>query len=421
MDRRTLLKTMAAGGAAASLTGCVEVQNDSGTTTTSTGAGDGTQASSNVQPGKVTAWVAEPPATLEIEKDVLDGWDADSPHSVELSDIADLAKKTQSAIPAGQGPTTFQYAHDWVGKYYEAGFLADQSQSLDVDLDTFTSAAREAVKYDGATLGLPTYAETVGLIYNKDMVDEPPKTVAEMTSIMEEHHDPQNGTYGLSYALNSYFCSAWARAFGGYYFDPEKESTLGLTDPQTVEGFQFVLDNFLPYMSKDTTYGPQMSIFAQGNAPFAFNGPWYLSTLDQKGVDYGVTELPTPDGGTPSPYTGVKLWYFCKAMTADEQNAAATRAFTEWYTTNTDLHLRLAKELGHVPVLKELAGSEELPADVRGFSNAVAQGVPMPVAPKMQEVFPVLDNAISKVATSDTSVTNAMQQAEETIRKNWQN
>lgn len=422
IDRRTLLKRVAAGGAAAALAGCVEVQNQTTTTTSGEGSDTGSDnTTTKVEPGKVTAWVARSPAELKSLKEVTKQWDSNSPHSIEVSDIADLKKKTTSAIPAGQGPTTFEFAHDWVGQYYQAGFISDQSQELDVDLSQFTGTAQDAVQFDGATVGLPTGAETVGMVYNKDLVDEPPKTISELKTIMEEHHDPDNGKYGLAYPLNPYFCTAWARAWGGYYFDHNKDPQLGLTKSETVKGFKFILDTFLPYMANDTTYGPQASIFAQGNAPIAFNGPWYLSTLDEKGINYGTAELPKPEGGSPSPHTGVNMWYFSKKMNEGGPNAAATRAFTTWYATNKDLLLKLAKDTGNIPVLKELAGSEKLPEHVRGYSNAVKQGVPMPSHPKMQEVWDPVGNAISSFVNGDAKVESALQQAEEQIRKNWQN
>lgn len=246
-DRRKLLK-MGGMAAAAALAGCVGVE-EQGTPTSGgssgsgdSGGGDGSTATRTtepaVDPGTATTWYARSSAEGETLKGVIEEFNAQSRHAVEGSDLSDLEQKTQSAIPASQGPQIFEWAHDWVGDYYQRGFLSDQSENLSVSMDTFTDAAAEAAQFDGATVGLPFAAETVSLLYNKEYVDSPPETVSEMVDVMEEHHDPDNGTYGLGYPLNAYFMSGFAQAFGGHYFDPEADEMLGLANDETVKGFQ---------------------------------------------------------------------------------------------------------------------------------------------------------------------------------------
>ncbi|MFC7198949.1 extracellular solute-binding protein [Halospeciosus flavus] len=421
MDRRSMLRKFGSAGVLAAIAGCASVQKQATTTAAGGGGGsDGADTTSTIEGGKATAWVARPSAEEKSIKQNIDQFNGQSPHTLEMSDISDLGKKTSSAIPAGQGPHTFEWAHDWIGDYYQSGFLADQSGKLDVSLDTFTDAAAQAVQFDGATLGLPTSAETVALLYNKEYVDSPPKTVSEMVDIMSEHHDPANGTYGLSYPLTPYFISGWAQAYGGYYFDPDKDPMLGLSKPETIKGFNLVADTFTKYMPEDTTYGPQASVFSTGNAPLAINGPWYLATLREKNLDFGVAELPTPDGGTPTPYTGIQLWYFSKKMQKDTPATNAARSFIEWYATNTDLLLEIAEKHGFIPVHEDLAGSDELPANVKGFSEAARQGIPMPTHPKVKAVWDPVKNAFKTALNGDESMESAMAGAEETIRSRWE-
>ncbi|WP_277556021.1 extracellular solute-binding protein [Halobaculum limi] len=427
-DRRKLLK-MGGLAAAAALSGCVGVQEQSTPTeSSSSGGSSGSDDSSTeqattqpqVDPGTAAAWYARSPAEAETLKSVVETFNGDSRHTVKGSDLSDLEKKTQSAIPAGQGPQIFEWAHDWVGDYYQRGFLSDQSDNLSVSMDQFTSAAAGAVQFDDAVVGLPFAAETVTLLYNKEMVDSPPETVSEMTDVMEQHHDPSSGSYGLGYPLNPYFMSAWAQAFGGYYFDPSEDEMLGLANSPTVEGFNYILDTFVPYMPKDTAYGPQAAAFSEGNAPFAINGPWYLGTAREKGIDVGVTKLPTPDSGSPSPYTGIQLWYFANGMENSESDAAAGREFAEWYVTNEEQLMANAESHGFIPVLESLAGSDDLPSAVQGFSEAVQQGVPMPTHPKMNKVWGPTGTAFGKALDGNMSVKDAMVEAESTIRDNWE-
>lgn len=413
MDRRDALKHIGSVSAIAAFAGCLDVQQqDSGTDTGGDQSGRGTN-------GSATAWYSLPETETSVRTDAIKAFNDQSEHTIEGADISDLEKKTTSAVPAGQGPQTFEWAHDWVGDYLQRGFVIDQSDRLDVNLDVFTNAAAEAIQFDGSVVGLPHAAETVTLIYNTDMVGTAPKTVAEMVSEMKKHHDPSNGQYGLSYPFDPYFTSAWLQAFGGYYFDSSKDPALGVDSKQTVRGLQFALENFKPYMANDPTYEPQSAVFAEGNAAFAINGPWYLTTLNENGVNYEVTTLPTPEGGSPTPYTGITMWYFTKSMKKDTADTAAARSFVEWYVTNEDHILTLAEEQGSIPVLADLVGSDKLPDAVRAFSQTVKQGQPMPTDPKMDTVWSAMETALIKAFNGDASAKNAMNQAASTIRNNW--
>ena len=426
MDRRTVLKNLGVAGTVGALAGCVGVQEQSTEQPADDGSGssessgDSTAEEDSTPAGTAKAWYALSDTELPIREANIEAFNEASKHTIEGADIADMRKKTTSAIPAGQGPKTFEWAHDLAGGYLDRGFIVGKGDSLTVDLDAFTGTAAEAAQFDGNVVGLPHSAETVALVYNKDIVDEAPSTVAEMTATMEEYHDPDNNQYGLGMPFaDAYFLSAWAHAFGGYYFDSTKEDQLGVDNPETVEGVQFAVDNFVPYMPNDPAYEPQASVFAEGNAAFAINGPWYLNTLNDKGVDYGVVELPTPEGGSPQPYTGITLWYFTKSMEEDGPATAAAQEFVEWFVTNEEIQQEAAQETGSIPVLQSVAESGDLPADVQGFADAVAQGYPMPADPKMNQVWTPVKDALTK-SFNGNDVEQAMQTAAEEIRGNWE-
>jgi arabinogalactan oligomer/maltooligosaccharide transport system substrate-binding protein len=428
MDRRTVLTHLGPAGVLGALAGCVGVQNQSEQTATQGGddtgggEGDATDAPTeeSVPAGTAKVWYELADSEVPARDAAIETFNEESKHTIEGADLSDLRKKTTSAIPAGQGPKTFEWAHDLAGDYLDRGFITGQGDQLDLSLDDFTATAAEAAQFDGKVIGLPHAAETVALIYNEDVVDEPPETVADMKAVMEEYHDPSNNKYGMGMPFaDPYFLSAWGHAFGGYYFDHSKEEQLGVDNPETIEGIQFAVDNFVPYMPNDPGYGPQASVFAEGNAAFAINGPWYLSTLNEKGVNYGVAKLPKPEGGEPRPYTGITLWYFSKSMEEDGPSSAAARSFIEWYVTDEDRLLQAAEEIGSIPVLKSLAEGGDLPANVQGFAEAVQQGYPMPADPKMNQVWDPVKSALSK-GFNGKDVEKAMQTAADEIRSNWE-
>ena len=427
MDRRTVLKQIGGATAIGALAGCVGVQEQDTETAASGGDGDDGSGGSTEQDtetagpaGEATAWYSLPEPELPGRESAIESFTSESRHTIEGSDISDLQQKTTSAIPAGQGPEVFDWAHDWVGDYYQRGFLADQSDNLTVDLDAFTDAAASAVQFEGNVVGLPYSAETVTLVYNTDIVDEAPESVSDMVDEMESYHDPNSSQYGLSYPFDPYFTSAFLQGFGGYYFDPDADPALGVDLDETIEGLQFALDNLTPYMPNDPTYEPQAAAFAEGNAAFAINGPWYQATLNDKGVNYEVTSLPALDGGELRPYTGISMWYFAKAMQQESASATAGREFVEWFVTNEDMLLKNAEEHGAIPVLDSLVGSDDLPASVQAYSETVGQGVPMPTDPRMNKVWGPMETALINAFNGDATAEEALTKAAKDIRSNWE-
>ncbi|MFC6837924.1 extracellular solute-binding protein [Halomarina ordinaria] len=423
MDRRTVLKNLGVVSGIGALAGCVGVQEQGEPGSSGGGSGNdsGNGSSDSGPSGTATVWYSLSESEKDEREAAIQRFEEQANHSIENSDISDMEKKTTSAIPAGQGPHTFEWAHDWIGDYVDRGFIADRGDELEVELDQFTEAAADAVQFDGGVYGLPHDSETVTLIYNTDLVDEAPESIEEMRSTMEEFHDPGNDQYGLSYPFNDpYFVSPWLQAFGGHLFDPEADEELGVASDEVVQGAQFAVDNFVPYMPNDPQYEPQASVFAEGNAAFAINGPWYLSTLNEKDVDYEVTTLPSPEDGSPTPYTGITIWYFATAMEDGGDDAVAARDFIEWYVTNEELLLENAEEQGSIPVLQSLVGGDDLPDTVQGFAEAVEQGVPMPTDPRMNQVWDPVKSALTKMFNGDAEPEPAMKQAAKQIRSNWE-
>ncbi|WP_167768582.1 extracellular solute-binding protein [Haloarcula amylovorans] len=380
-----------------------------------------TQSSGNSGTG--TIWFSTGSAT-DTKTSLAEQWQKENNGNLSIQTIPEIEDKVRNAVPAGKGPHSFIWSHDRLGDYNQSGFLVPQGDEIDIDLEsTFTKKSIEASKLDGNLLGLPWGAEAVGMIYNKDMVDSPPETMEDMKAIMEEHHDPENGKYGLAYPISSaYRAAMWAHAFGGYYLDTSKDDILGLTNNSTIKGFEYIIDNLLPYMSEDLGGGAQNSVFSSGNAPLCFNGPWSISNFRNSGINVGVTGIPKPSGGSPSPFVGYLLWYFSKRMENNNQDTKAARSFINWWTTETTAPLELSKAAGYTPVLKELKGSDELPETVRGFAKAIEQGTEVPQDPRYAAVDgPTHDAFLKMVRNPDGDFKQFMKTAEEEIRSRWSN
>jgi len=421
MDRRNLIKTVGATSAVA-LAGC-SVQEESESTPTSTSSGDGSAdgessgGTPTAEPGTATIWYDVTEDEVQGRNGIIEAFNGQSQHTIEGSDVSELQDKITSAIPAGEGPTAFEWAHDWGGNVAEQGFVSDQSDNVSVSLDQFTQSARDAVQYKGSLIGLPYAQETVTLVVNTDLA-EVPSTVDEMVATMDEFHDPDNGQYGIGYPVNSYFTSAFLQAFGGYFYDVEADTQLGIDSPEFVQGLEYLMQNVFPYMPEDPSYGAQASVFKSGKAPFTINGPWELSGIQNNVDNYEVVSFPEMSGGSLSPFKGIQTWYFAKKMDDGGPTADAARSFIEWFVTNEDHMVTLAEENGSVPVLQS-ALEADLPPVVEAYAGSANQGVPMPKGPRMGDVWSPTDSALTKAFNGSASAEEALSTAAEEIRSKW--
>ncbi|MFA4720172.1 extracellular solute-binding protein [Pyrococcus kukulkanii] len=375
--------------------------------------------------GKVVIWHAMHPNELQVFESLAEEYMAMCPGvEIVFEQKPNLEDALKAAIPAGQGPDLFIWAHDWIGKFAEAGLLEPVDEYITKDiLQKFAPMAQEAMEYKGHYYAMPFAAETVAIIYNKKMVKEPPKTFDEMKKIMEEYYDPTNEKYGIAYPVNAYFISAWAQAFGGYYFDDKTEQP-GLDKPETIKGFEFFFKNIWPYMAPTADYNTQQSIFLEGRAPMMVNGPWSIADVKKAGIDFGVAPLPPiiEEGKEywPRPYGGVKLIYFVKGI----RNKETAWYFVKWLTTSPEAIKTLALELGYIPVLKEVLNDPEIKNDpvIYGFGQAVQHAYLMPKSPKMSAVWGGVDGAINEILKDPktANIPAILKKYQEEILKNMQ-
>ncbi|TYT60543.1 extracellular solute-binding protein [Natrialba swarupiae] len=341
---------------------------------------------------------------------------------LNLEAISEIEDQLSTAIPAGDGPETFAWAHDWVGNYHEQGFAYDAADDVNLDLDaTFTDAAADAVRFDGAVYGIPYGAETVALMYNEELVDGPPETLEELVEIMDDYHDPAEGQYGLSCPpADPYFTSTFLHAFGGYFFDDETES-LGVDQDEFIEGVELLQESIWPYVPQDPAYESQVPVFDDGNAPFAINGPWEIDGFRDSGIETTVAPMPDIAGGDPTPFTGIQVWYFTATLEdADEEALETAIDWAEWHSTDEDVILTNAENHGFIPVHQEYADDDELGDDVEAFAENVAMGVQMPSHPRMDQVWNPVEDALEQVFNEQESAEDAMNAAADEIRGRWE-
>ncbi|MEM2738381.1 MAG: extracellular solute-binding protein, partial [Candidatus Bathyarchaeia archaeon] len=314
---------------------------------------------------------------------------------VEINNRPDLKTALLAALPAGKGPDLFMWAHDWMGTIAEPGYITPIDEFVTEELRSkFLDAAWEACIYNGHVYALPYAAETVALIYNKDMVTQPPQTTDQLEDMM--YSFSQQGKYGIAYPVDPYYVSAWPHGFGGYYFN-DTTKTPGLNTTGTVNGISYFLDKFHDYMSADTGRDAQVALFTGNMTPFLVDGPWGIGHLRERNMNFGVTILPKINeiDAWPKPYTGIKVIW----MSSSVYNKQKAFTFMKWFATNSTFIKQRALQFGFIPVLKEVLELPEILSDeiVSAFARQVEMGIPMPKSSEMALVWSPLTDAINEL------------------------
>ena len=317
--------------------------------------------------------------------------------SVPFGDITD--KFIQSA-PKGQGPDLIvTQAHDRIGQMAAAGVIEpmDKYVTSKTDLDR---TAVSAMTYQGKLFGLPMFAESVALIYNKKLVPKAPTTWAQFLSAAQAAQ--KGGNLGFLMELNNaYLTYGFTSAYGGYVFKNNggtlNTKDIGLANAGAAKAAGFLNDLRFKYnlVPEGVSGEAARSAFVQGRAAMILTGPWDMADIKKAKIDYGIAAFPTPPGasGKWSPFVGVQG----TLMNAYSKNKAASATFAKQITTS-DAQVAFNKAGGRIPV--SLSARTKLKNDpvVAGFGKTISQGTPMPNVPQMGAVWGPWTNAVTQVS-----------------------
>ena len=337
------------------------------------------------------------------------------------------ANKLTSAIPRGQGPDVFIFAHERIGDWADSHLIEPIDNLISTDLlKSFTPNTVKAFQYGGQLYGVPLAYKSVALIYNKAMIPTPPKTTDQMIQIMTTIPARHPGAFGLAYEAGSFYHhGGWLFGFGGKIFDDKGE--LLLNSPENAASFDFVADltkrGLLP---KEPTSVLVSQLFNQGKCAMVINGPWFLGEIDPS-IDFGVAPMPvvSKTGRPALPFLTVEG----AIISSRAKNEKGAMAFALFLATGSGARTRL--ETG-----KQLVTFEEIyhepfinidPA-LLGFKEQAENSVPMPNTPKMRAVWEPAAIALRSVLRGSENSFDALNMAQQRLgvfsrpapnKKNW--
>ena len=234
--------------------------------------------------------------------------------------------KIGTAIPNGNGPDLFVFAHDRIGDWAAARILEPIELFVDDELaDRFDQAPLLALVRDDALWGLPLAVKSLALFYRTDLVPTPPVTTDELLAVGRGLTDASRGRYGLAYeGTKLYGHAAWLHGFGGAIFD--EAGRLAIDSPEAAASVRFArgLGQIVP---PETTSALVATLFQEGRVGMILSGPWLVGNL-AAGVPWKVAPLPvvSATGRPAAPFLGVE-GLMMSARARDKRAAFRVMAF----------------------------------------------------------------------------------------------
>lgn len=276
----------------------------------------------------------------------------------------------------------------------------------------------DAVRFNGKLIAYPVAVEALSLIYNKDLLPEPPKTWEEIPVLDKELR--AKGKSAIMWNLQEpYFTWPIIAADGGYAFKYDNGTynikDVGVNNAGSQAGLQFIVDLVKnKHINADTDYSIAEAAFNKGQTAMTINGPWAWSNIDKSNINYGVALLPTFKGHPSKPFVGV----LSAGINAASPNKELATEFLENYLmTNAGLEqVNKDKPLGAVALKSYQETLEKDPKIAATMQNA-QKGEIMPNIPQMSAFWYAERSAIINAVNGRQSVKEALTGAEQRIAK----
>ena len=330
---------------------------------------------------------------------------------------------------SGKAPDVMMAPYDRVGGLGNDGQLAEVKLNKDSKTDKTTESL---VTNGGKVYGAPAVIETLVLYYNKDLLQEAPKTFGELEELAKDSKYNFAGEEGKNTAFladwtNFYYAYGLLSGNGGYVFgkngtDPKD---VGLNNQGAIDGIEYAKTWYAkwPKGLQDTKGAANFiqTQFQEGKTAAIIDGPWKASSLKEAKVNYGVATIPTlPNGKAYSAFGGGKAW----VIPAGANNPEAAQKFVDFLTT-TDQQKAFYDKTNEVPANTEareyaVGKNDELTtAVVKQFENAQ----PMPNISEMSTVWDpaatMLFDAVSGKKSAKDAADDAVKLIKETIEQKF--
>lgn len=325
-----------------------------------------------------------------------------------------LPSRIATLVPRGEGPDLFLYTQDRLGAWVEAGGIVERVAPDERIRARFLPGTLDALTVRGKHYGIPLEVRTVALVFNRNLIPEPPLTSNEMVAQARRLTSPELGKFGLAtWYTDFYYHAPLMHAFGGRLFGASGEPTINsAANVKSVALLKsWLRDGFLPAGPSTTLI---TSLFNEGKLAMVIGGPSFVERIDSS-VPFGVAPLPdlSEAGGKPMrPWItvqGVHIAYTSRHKTEAAQLAA--------WLTNLASARTLVLEGRMLPAHQAVYQDSQLSGSwvALGFRRQLDKAVPMPNHPALSRMWGPLSQALDAVVEKRLSPQEALDGAQRTV------
>ena len=332
----------------------------------------GIASAASAQPVEIEYWQYTFAQRVQAIDELIKRFEAENPNiKVKHTHVPydDFRLKIAAAIPAGQGPDVVQLFYGWLQDYLKAKLLqplpAEAFPAAEIERDFFPLVKQ--MKVDGQYYAVPTAVRSLALFWNKTLFKEagldperPPATLDELVDYAKKltKRSPNGDliqagiTIDMGGQDHHWLREVLIRQFGGAPYSSNNK-TVAYNTSAGVNATQWYID--LAAKQKVGQIGfltDGVTAFRSGKAGMTIDGSFRLGALDgQKGLEYGVAELPS--------YNGVKAnfaSYWVNGITtkATGPKLDASVKFLKFITTPEAMELWM-NTVGELPARRSVA------------------------------------------------------------------
>ncbi|MGI3061608.1 maltose/maltodextrin ABC transporter substrate-binding protein MalE [Vibrio alginolyticus] len=364
--------------------------------------------------GKLTVWMpldkGQKGMTYAVEQ-----FETETGIKVNVEFPESLEERFVQVASVGKGPDIMVFAHDRFGGYAEAGLVREVKPDPSYKKE-FESYAWDATSYKGKLYGYPIAAESVSLIYNKDLIKEPLRNWEDLFALDKALAD--KGIKAIAWDVKTpYFSHPLYSSDGAYVFAKDEQGYIPTqtgVNTQAAKNTMTFLKKIIDegVMSADMDYAHAESAFNKGEVAMTINGPWAWANMDKVGINYGIAELPKFAGKPSRPFVGILM----AGINSFSPNSELAQEFIENYMLSME-SLRFMNTQVPIGVPARIAFSQELAKQPR-ISASIANaknGDVMPNIPQMMGYWHGLQTALTNVVDGRQSITDALNNLEQRV------
>ncbi len=332
-----------------------------------------------------------------------------------------LRDQFQTASLANAAPDVVRVPNDFAGPFSKLEIVAPVEELFDQKfLGQFFEGALGPAVVGGTLWGVPdNYGNHLMLIYNKDLIAEPPATFEELMTKAQEL--TSGDVQGFAYNLNEPFWGAgFYGAFGGWPLDENDKPQFN--NQAFIDYLTFVAklktDGVVP---AECDYNCADTLMKEGKAAMIINGDWSLGDYTKAlGDKMGVGPVPPINGKPYTEMTAGKYFMVSNAVLDDPAKKAAVQKFIT-FMTSAEVQKKWLDEFKRLPSNIEVAKDPSITSDpiLTGSMAALSVGRGMPAAAEMRCAWdawrPNLEGVMAGTLAPAAAAAAAQQSADECV------